>query len=61
MSQRIWTVILILLFISSMLCYPTYTGTVKGWPVNFLLTVGICLIYAILYGFYIQDRLNRED
>ena len=37
-----------------MLSYPIYEDLIGGWPLNFLL-------YAILYAFYIQDRLHRED
>jgi len=56
-----WSCILIALFILSMLSYPTYEGDIHGWPINFVLSVGICLLYLIIYTFYIKDRLNRED
>ncbi len=56
-----WSWVLIALFILSMLSYPTYEGDIHGWPINFVLSVGICLLYLIIYTFYIKDRLNRED
>ena len=59
--QPNWTWILLFLFVLSMLSYPIHEGLVGGWPLNFVLIVAVCAIYAILYAFYIQDRLNRED
>ena len=56
-----WTWILVFLFVLSMLSYPIYEDLIGGWPLNFVLTVAVCVVYAILYAFYIQDRLNRED
>jgi hypothetical protein len=44
-----------------MLSYPTYVGNIHGWPVNFLLSVGTCVLYLIIYGFFIKDKLKRED
>lgn len=61
MGLRTWSWILIVLFALSMLSYPTFVGDIHGWPVNFLLSVGICVLYLIIYGFFIKDKLKRED
>lgn len=61
MGLRTWSLILIVLFALSMFSYPTYVGDIHGWPVNFLGSVGICVLYLIIYGFFIKDKLKRED
>ena len=55
LTQPDWTWILLFLFVLSMRSYPIHEELLGGWPLNFV------LIYAILYAFYLQDRLNRED
>ena len=57
MGLLTWSWILIV----SMLSYPTYVGDIHGWPVNSLLSVGICVLYLIIYGFFIKDKLKQED
>ncbi len=61
MGLRTWSWISIVLFALSMLSYPTYVGHIHGWPVNFLLSVGTGVLYFIIYGFFIKDKLKRED
>ncbi len=56
-----WTITLILLFVASMLTYPRYEGLLAGWPLNFLLGVGICVIYLLLYAFFIRHKLDGEE
>ena len=56
-----WTITLVLLFVASMLTYPRYEGLLAGWPLNFLFGVGICVVYLLLYAFFIRHKLDGEE
>ena len=60
-SQSQWNWILLVLFIFSISSYPIYEVEVRGWPINFLFAVGICVLQIIIYCLFIKVKLDRED
>jgi hypothetical protein len=61
MNGNNWIVTLILLFVASMLTYPRYGGLLAGWSVNFVLTAGVCVLYLLIYAFFIDRKLDKEE
>ncbi len=55
------TIILILLFVASMLTYPSYEDWIAGWPLNFILGGIICVVYVFFYAFFIRYKLDEEE
>ena len=60
-NDRLWLVSCVILFVLSMFSYPMWQGFILGWPVNFVITLALSIVYCVFFALMIRERLNRKE
>ena len=58
--SKFWLAVIIIMFIIAIFSHPVYDGVVGPWPVNYLLTIGVGILYLVIFGIFMWDTIMND-
>lgn len=60
--DKLWAVIIAILFIISVAAYPGYKGFIGGWPISWVFSTIVGIIYLIVFGIFMWEKtVGRKE
>lgn len=55
-----WFIVITVMFILGILSYPVYRGSIGPWPITYIITFVVGIIYMIVFGIFMWEVIMKD-